>query len=95
MDIFIALGLLFIHMGAGWYAAKLIKTRDVDAPFTVDLIIVLHGVLSLITTLVVQNLLFPKEESTNTLFLRDGMSLDLDNPEHREIYEKLKSINKK
>ena len=86
---------IIIHLLAGWYALKLIKKRDVDAPIAVDIIVVLHGIISLITTWTVQNLLFPNEEEGKTVFLRDGMTLDMENPEHVEIYEKLKQMNKK
>ena len=96
MDITFVLVVIFIHLGSGWYATKLIKKRDVDAPPLVDLIVVLHGILSLITTLAVQNLLFPNETGNkNIVFLKDGMTLNLENPDHREIYDKLKSMNKK
>ena len=96
MDIIISISLIVIWLAAGWYATKLIKKRDFEAPPAVDLIIVLHGVLALISTWVVQNLLFPGEDGKpNTVFLKDGMNLDLSNPEHLEIYNKLKSITKK
>ena len=95
MDITIVLILITLHLFSGWYSVKLIKKRDIDAPPAVDLIIVLHGIISLITTLTIQNLLFPGEDGNpNKVFLKDGMTLDLSNPEHKEIYEKLKDINK-
>ena len=93
--IWIIILICILHLLSGWYALTLIKKRDSSAPIAVDIAVVLHGFLSLVTTFAVQHLLYPDEEETNTLFLRDGMTLDLNNPEHQEIYNKLKQINKK
>ena len=84
-----------IHLLCGWYAVKLIKKRDPQAPIAVDIIVILHGAISLLTTYVIQNLLCPEEKESKTIFLRDGMTLDMDNEEHVKIYEQLKKINKK
>lgn len=95
MLILLTILVIVLHLWAGYHALKLIKKRDSVAPFAVDIIVVLHGFISLITTLTVQKLLYPdEEENANKIFLRDGMTLNLDNPQHQEIYNKLKEINK-
>ena len=62
MEIIIIGIVSFLYFYAGYDAIKRIKKRDPEVSFAVDIIILIHGILSWIAVLAVQNLLFPDEE---------------------------------